>query len=180
MSGIWFVLPALVLLGVGLALLVMARRRHASTGLPAGRVVYGDTADWNRVDKPLISRRYGLVGKPDYLVEQRHGRATVVIPVEVKSRPRPSTPYASHILQLGAYCLLVEEAYKQRPPFGLLHYADATLEIPFDDVLRRRVLDAADAIRAARTADAVHRDHHEAARCMGCGYRAGCGEGLAG
>ena len=178
MNGLWLALVALLVLAVGMVLLLVARRRRVDTGLPSGRVVYGDTADWNRVDEPLISRRYGLVGKPDYLVEQRVGRQRHIIPVEVKSRPRPVTPYAGHILQLGVYCLLVEDQYKRRPPHGLLHYADATLEIPFDDGLRRQVLDAAADLRAARRAADVHRHHDDPARCAGCGYRQACGEAL--
>ncbi|MEZ4580206.1 MAG: hypothetical protein R3A10_00895 [Caldilineaceae bacterium] len=67
---------------------------------------------------------------------QRH-----IIPVEVKSRPLGHT-----VRRLAIWIgrlLLVEDRYKRRPPHGLLHYADATLEIPFDDGLRRQVLDAA-------------------------------------
>ena len=102
----------------------------------------------------------------------------MLIPVEVKSAQAPEAPYESHILQLGVYCLLVEERTKQRPPHGLLRYADATYQIPFTDELRYRVLETADAIRAARRASTVARSHMEPARCAGCGYRAACGQSL--
>lgn len=171
----WLLIAAVALLAAGLVLLLLAQRGQRASGLPQGRIVYGDTADWNRVEKPLLSRRHGIVGKPDYLVEQRIGRRVHVIPVEVKSRKKPPAPYASHILQLGAYCLLVEETYKLRPPFGLLHYADATVEIPFDDTLRRQVLDAAAEIRTARSAAHMARQHDDAARCRHCGFRDACG-----
>ena len=99
----------------------------------------------------------------------------MTIPVEVKSRRRPASPLIIYVLDLGAYCLLVEDTLKQRPPYGLLHYADATFKIPYNEVLRSEVLATAEAIRSARTLVDVHRQHDEPARCQGCGYRHGCG-----
>jgi CRISPR-associated exonuclease Cas4 len=151
-------------------------QRRAQTGLPAGEVVYSDSGGWERVEKPLISHRYGLIGKPDYLVRVKQAGAAALVPVEVKNRRRLAETPVSHILQLVTYCLLVEEVHRLRPPYGLLHYTDATLQIPYTDTLRQAVLDAAAAIRAARTAGDLHRDHDDPARCRGCGYRHGCGE----
>jgi CRISPR-associated exonuclease Cas4 len=71
---------------------------------------------------------------------------------------------------------LVEDVHKTRPPHGLLHYADATLQIAYTDALRRQVLATAEAIRQARHAPDVHRNHNDAARCRGCGYAHACGE----
>ena len=164
------------LLCIGVLLYRSGRHRLAATGLPAGTVVYSDTDQWKALEKPLVSRRYGLVGRPDYLVEVTEKRRQVVIPVEVKSRRRPPQPYDSHILQLATYCLLVEDQLKTRPPYGLLHYADSTLSIPFTDELRFAVLGIAASIRAARTAAQIHRQHVDAGRCRGCGYRLPCGE----
>jgi CRISPR-associated exonuclease Cas4 len=143
-------------------------------------VVYTDTGAWEEVPQPLLSRRYGLVGKPDYLVRLRDGQRSTLVPVEVKSRRRPAVTPDSHILQLATYCLLVEDVHKVRPAYGLLHYADATLQIPFTDALRRAVLESADAIRAARRAPDLHRDHNDPARCRGCGYAHDCGEVVGG
>src|SRR5690606_12937834 len=120
--------------------------------------------------------RYGLIGKPDYLVQVKDQGKPTLAPVEVKSRTRPAETPAGHILQLATYCLLVEEVHQVRPPYGLLHYADATLQIPYTEELRQAVLDTAAAIRAARSASDVHRDHADPARCRGCGYRYACGE----
>ena len=170
-----FLFVALILLLAGLVALRLSRRDRMKTGLPAGTVVYSDTGAWQRVEQPLRSRRYGIVGKPDYLMQIDHGGGQKTIPVEVKSRRRPASPYESHILQLGAYCLLVEDLHKERPPYGLLRYADATIEIPFTDALRWQVLEAAAAIRQAWEASNVHRQHNEPARCASCGYRRGCG-----
>ena len=165
----------LLLLIAGVLLLRGGRRRWQQTGLPAGEVVYSDTGQWEKQEQPLLSRRYGLVGRPDYLVRVVENGASVSIPVEVKSRRRPAEPFASHILQLATYCLLVEDVLKVRPPYGLLRYADATLRIDYSDELRGAVLAAADGIRSARSATDVGRDHQDANRCRNCGYRQACG-----
>ncbi len=173
----WFVaIVSIILLAVGLILLRSSQRDQARTGLPSGTVVYADTGTWQRVAEPLRSRRHGIVGKPDYLVEIDEQGRKLTIPVEVKSRRKPATPYEGHILQLGAYCLLVEEYARVRPPYGLLRYADATIQIPFTDALRWQVLETADAIRRARSASDMSRDHQDPSRCRGCGYRTACGD----
>ncbi len=170
------ILLAIGVLLLGFGLLTLSQRLHVQTGLPAGRIVYSDTGARREIERPLISRRHGLVGKPDYLIDTRRGLRAVTIPVEVKSRRRPDLPHASHVLQLATYCLLIEETTGQRPPHGLLRYADATLEIPYTRALRHQVLRAAAQIRRARGARTVHRQHGEAGRCRGCGYREACGE----
>ncbi len=173
MQLLW--LLAILLLIGGLAILWLARRGRRASGLPAGAVVYSDTGAEQAVPAPLISRRYGLIGKPDYLVEAGHGAVRTMIPVEVKSRRQPGTPPAGHILQLATYCLIIEDIYGVAPSYGILRYADGSQTIAFTPELRRAVLDAAGHIRAARTAPDVPRSHQEAGRCAHCGYRQGCG-----
>jgi CRISPR-associated exonuclease Cas4 len=175
---IFIFLLIIVILMLGLLLLWLAARAREETGLPAGEIISSDTGALEKVDRPLISRRYGLVGRPDYLVQVEEAGRKLIAPVEVKSRKAPSTPYAGHVLQLATYCLLVEDRFKARPPYGLLRYADATFKIPFTDDLRREVLRSADAIRHARTAPDIPRQHNNPARCRGCGYRDACGEAV--
>ena len=91
-------------------------------------------------------------------------------------RNAPQRPHAGHILQLGTYCLLVEAVYQQTPPYGLLHYADATLRIRFTQALRQDVIAAADAIRRDQQARNVKRSHNELGRCRACGYQHQCGD----
>lgn len=180
-TGFMDFLAAVVVLGVLIAigagvLWWYSRRLQAATGLPGGEVVYSDTGPPEQVDAPLLSRRYGLVGRPDYLVRVGTGGRETFVPVEVKSGRRPASPAEGHILQLATYCLLVEDVYKKRPAYGLLRYADATLKIPFTDELRGAVLASADAIRRARRAPQMDRSHSEPRRCRACGYREACGE----
>jgi len=175
-----FVGLLILLLIVGLLLLRASQQTYESTGMPEGEVVYDDSGAWQKQEKPLMSRKYGLVGRPDYLVtvtEKVDGRKQqIVIPVEVKSRTRPPEPYDSHILQLATYCLLIEDQYKQRPPYGYIRYANATIKIPYTESLRNQVLTAAEDIRRARDAQNVARSHNQFGRCRGCGYRDACGD----
>jgi CRISPR-associated exonuclease Cas4 len=172
----WYVLlAALALCIFGILLLLWSRQQRRATGLPAGEVVYSDTGAETKVLESLVSRRFGLVGKPDYLVAVTGGSDRFMAPMEVKSGRQPHPPHAGHVLQLATYCLIVEDVYGKRPLFGYLRYADATLKIAFSDALRAEVLQTAQAIRAARTAATVHRSHHIAPRCARCGYLDGCG-----
>jgi len=172
----YLILLSLIILLLGLWLFWQGQRTQQQTGLPIGEVIYSDTGAWQKVEEPLISRRYGLVGKPDYLVQVTEKRQRLTIPVEVKSRRRPPTLYENHALQLATYCLLIEEKFKTTPPYGLLHYADATIKIEFTARLRNQVLEAADAIRQARGAPDVRRSHADPGRCRSCGYQLGCGK----
>jgi CRISPR-associated exonuclease Cas4 len=179
MSGLHLadaLLPALALLALlgGWLALRRATRAQRTTGLPAGRVVYADTGDWRPPDAPFFSAAHRLTGKPDYLVKTRAG----LIPVEVKSSTAPAQPYPSHVLQLAAYCLLVEEAEGRIPPYGLIQYANTAFEVDYTDALRRELLALLDNMRQARQSGAT-RSHDESRRCAGCGYRQVCDQSLA-
>ena len=182
----YILLTIIVILIVGILLLTLSQRTQRRTGLPQGEIVYSDTGIRQDIDKPLVSYRYGLVGKPDYLLEIKEGWRTVTIPVEFKSRQmlgstnvnHASQPHENHILQLGTYCLLLEDLEGEAPPYGYIRYADVTFKVPYTNTLRQQVLDIADEIRAAHTARDVPRQHDDAYRCGGCGYRHGCDEAL--
>ncbi|MBC7251620.1 MAG: CRISPR-associated protein Cas4 [Anaerolineae bacterium] len=148
-------------------------QRHRA-GLPAGRVVYTDTGAWNRCERPLFSRRYLLTGKPDYLVQER-GQ---VIPVEVKSTAPPPQPYRSHVLQLAAYCLLVEEEFGRPPHHGLIHYQGRTFAVDYTPELRAELIGVLEEMRDGLSAADVPRDHESVNRCRACGYREDCDQRL--
>jgi CRISPR-associated exonuclease Cas4 len=174
----WLWIAALMLTTLGALLWWVSRSLRTRMGLPGGRVLYSDTGVEQTLEAPLRSWRYGLVGRPDYLLVREEKGQKVIVPVEVKSRRTPNPPHPGHALQLAAYCLLVEEAYGVTVSHGLLRYADGTLPVPLTPQLRAAVLHAAEEIRAARTAADVPRDHNVAARCTRCGYRAACGQSL--
>ena len=171
MLALLLAIAFLLLVAGGWLYLRSAQMRKAS-GLPAGELIYVDTGNWRRNEKSLYSSRYQLVGKPDYLVKTKQE----VIPVEVKSASlHGAEPYDSHKLQLAAYCLLVEETQGVRPSHGILHYADATIRLPYTDALRGQLLTTLDQMRAAREARDVPRSHQAPARCARCGFQDVCG-----
>ncbi len=160
--GLALVLVAVVLIGAAL-------RMRATTGLPWVPVRYDDTGA-RPVEKPLTSRRLALSGRPDYLIEVR-GQ---LVPVEVKPGRRSPLPYPSDLLQLAAYCVLVEETQGAAPPYGLLRYAEQTFRLEYSARVRDDVLATLDAMRADLDAPDCARSHDEPRRCAGCGFLDQC------
>ena len=119
----------------------------------------------------------GLVGRPDYLIEAEGG----VVPVEIKSTacPADGRPYDSHVAQLAAYCLLVEDVLGEPVPFGVIRYRDREVRVEYTDELREHALALLEEMRAARDAEEVHRSHDDPRRCAGCSMRDVCTEALA-
>jgi len=87
----------------------------------------------------LSSVRYRLRGRPDLLRRTPEGR---LVPIELKSRAAPSRgPPFSHLVQVWAYCLLVEERDGRPPPFGVLRYSDGTeFRVRWDRTAREELL----------------------------------------
>lgn len=169
---------AFVLLLLFLAALLWFRGRawQEESGLPEGNVIYTDTGAWRPNNDVLHAAGLRLVGKPDYLVEQRDG---VIIPVEIKSSLAPQTPWEGQVLQLAAYCLLVEENYGVRPPYGILQYKDRAFAVDFTDELEADLLDVLEEMRVARQDPDPDRDHDDRRRCAACGVRSACDRRLA-
>jgi CRISPR-associated exonuclease Cas4 len=163
----------LALLMVALLALAWGARMRAQTGLPWAPVRSSDTG-WQPVEKPLVARRLGLVGKPDYLIELRGA----TIPVEVKPGRRAPRPYESDLMQLAAYCVLVEETDGVAPPYGLLRYADQTFRMDYTPRVRADLLALLDEMRGALESDVCDRSHDEPARCQGCGFYHQCDQAL--
>jgi CRISPR-associated exonuclease Cas4 len=175
MSGLPLLL-VLFLLFLAAALWYRGREWRRESGLPEGNVIYTDTETWRANNTILHAARLRIVGKPDYLVEQRDG---TVIPVEVKSSLAPDTPWDGQVLQLAAYCLLVEENYGVRPPYGILQYKDRAFAIDYTDDLELDLLDLLDEMRAAREEVDPEPGHNDRRRCVACGVRAACDHRLA-
>jgi len=156
-----------------LAVLAWARANAhiARSGRPAGRIVLQDTDRRRPLSRPLPSRRYGLIGKPD-LIEA----ADVLIPVELKSRRCPSSgPRVADTMQFLTYCLLVEDNFGTRPPHGIIAYADRHQLVPYTPQRREAVLNMVTDIAKAE-GSAPHRSHRQVGRCKRCGYRTVCDE----
>lgn len=151
-----------------------SNRQRNSAGLPGGQVIYTDTHAWGKVEKPLFFSALGLTGKPDYLIE-KNGQ---VIPVEVKSGRAPDSPYDSHIFQLASYCLLVENTYHKRPPYGIIHYENRDFAIEYTRELEAALIELLADMREDDPKKDVPRSHDQASRCKRCGFRNRCDQKL--
>jgi CRISPR-associated exonuclease Cas4 len=136
-----------VVLYVGLS--VWGRRERRSLGLEDGSVIAADDA---RLQMPTLrSARHGLVGRPDHLLRS----VGLLIPVEQKPNAHRAQP--SHIMQVAAQCLLVEDVYGVRPPYGVLVLAGGVQErVPFTPSVERRLLGIIASMRQQIATDACH------------------------
>jgi len=166
----------LLLLGTAVFLSFRARRLQRQSGLPAGDVIYSDAGTWFPNAELLYAPDVGLSGKPDYLVRQADGS---LVPVELKSGRAPAEPWEGHVLQLAAYCLLVDETYGKRPSFGILQYQDQAFAIDYTSDLEEDLLDLLAEMRDSQFEGELDRDHNAWRRCAACGMRNACHQRLA-
>jgi len=171
----FFFYAAILVLLLAALLIWQSGRTQKAAGLPGGRIIYTDTRSWgSKVEKPLYDPVLGLVGKPDYLVEQKDH----YIPVEVKSGRAPQAPYDSHIYQLASYCLLVEKTMGSRPPYGIIHYEDRDFAVDYTGELEQALLDILAEMRRDERRGDIARSHNTVARCSRCGFRHVCDQKL--
>jgi CRISPR-associated exonuclease Cas4 len=154
---------------------------YSDTGRPVGRVAPAEVGrDGQKQERPLLSHALGLVGRPDYLIKAEGG----VVPVEAKSSACPpgGRPYDSHVAQLAAYCLLVEEVLGATVPYGVVKYRDREVRVEYTDELRGQALALIDEMKhdmnASADGEEVHRSHDDPRRCAGCSLRDVCTESL--
>jgi CRISPR-associated exonuclease Cas4 len=95
----------------------------------------------------------------------------------VKAPPNRK-PYHSHLMQLAAYLLLVEDVLDRPAPYGLIRYRDRTLRIRNSDALIEELLATLDEMRMALTDGDAERSHNQPGRCAGCSVAHACDERL--
>jgi CRISPR-associated exonuclease Cas4 len=138
-------------------------------GIPYGRVIYSDL---DRPAKALFSRKLGISGKPDYVIS--HRRYGGLVPVEIKSG-RAANPYRNHVLQLAAYCLLVEETYHKSVPYGIIVYSDGKQhKIIFDESLRSELIGVVKEMKRSMRSGCPARGHDQLRKCRSCSYQSSC------
>lgn len=136
------------------------------------QITYVDSQ--NIQPKLLISEKLGLSGRPDYilLIENEH------IPVEIKTGRVPRGPLFSHILQVAAYCVLLEEEFGTPPSHGILRYGHTQNVVDYDAALRDLVLLKLEEMRAIMKTGNAHRNHSKPGKCSHCSRRHECPERL--
>lgn len=165
---------AAVLLLLSLVIFWQASQKRKALGLPAGRIIYVDEGSWNPLEQPLYDPELGLVGKPDYLVDD----GETIIPVEVKSSRIVNQPYDSHIFQLAAYCVLVQHQHGKRPRYGILKYPNRVYAVDFTPQLEQSLLDLIEEMHSKEKGKTISRSHESPERCNRCGYRGTCEQRL--
>ena len=127
--------------------------------------------DLHKPGETLSSSKYGLIGKPDYIVEQKN----YFIPVEVKTGLH-FQPEKNHIMQLATYCQLVEENYHRFTPYGILVYYDTGKQftIPFDPKLRFELENILREMREILRTKKVIRNHNSPQKCKTCSMNKYC------
>ena len=165
---------------VGLVLLILSfkisrsdREKRKKFGIEDGAIVYSDII---RNEESLFSKKFNLSGKPDYIVRTKKGD---IIPVEVKTGWH-TNPLMHHIMQLMAYCQLIEETYGRTVPYGVLYYYDTgkRFRIPYDQ-LRKSDLERTikQMLHSLKTGE-VDINHDDPKRCEHCSMRRFCHEHL--
>ncbi len=136
-----------------------------------GKIEYID------LDNSMVfkSEKHGLTGRPDYVIKMNDN----VIPVEEKTGRTPRGPLFSHILQIAAYCLLIEETKGRAPPYGLLKYPEHEHEIEYNEDLKKVLLEKLAEMREISKTGDVHRNHNRPGKCVHCSRRPICPERLA-
>lgn len=131
------------LLIAALLLFLKHRRDRRLGGLPEGDLI---ASDHDQESPILISRTYGLKGKPDSLVRTSEG---TMIPVERKGSRAPQRVWDGDLIQGIAYCILVEENYGQVPPYVRIQYADRWFDVPYTADLKSWTLRTAERLHGA-------------------------------
>ncbi|MHB8360870.1 MAG: CRISPR-associated protein Cas4 [Thermoplasmataceae archaeon] len=152
-----------------LILIVVFSKKRQVYSIPAGRAIYGDLQSEGKV---LISRRYGLTGKPDRVIR----KGEEIIPYEFKST-ESDTPRSGHLLQMGVYFIILEENYPGAViKKGVLKYRSRAFEIRNTPELRERVLRMAELMRSIR--GVPRRNHENTGRCFKCSFKEVCSQRL--
>ena len=137
-----------------------------------------ETPDGLTKETPVLkSANYNLAGRPDYLINEEGMR----IPVEVKTGRRPKAPFFSHVLQIGAYCLLSEETFVSKPRCGQIRYGfeNEPHEVKWDSDLKVLVKEKLEEMNDILKGNMeAHRNHKRVGKCNSCSRRKGCPERL--
>jgi CRISPR-associated exonuclease Cas4 len=164
--SILLMIAAVILIASAVGIRWSVQKKKKSYGIPEGVILYSDL---NVPAGALFSTRYRLTGKPDYIVKKENH----CIPVEVKSGKGPH-PHQSQVLQLAAYCQILEDTSGMFVPEGILVYNNVPYTIRYDPKLRFELESLMKTMRASLRSGVVNRNHHEPWRCRCCSMKQYC------
>ena len=143
------------------------RRTKINHGIPDGKIVY---TDLNKPAKPFFSKKYRITGKPDYVIMKDEK----YLPVELKTGGY-TKPQWNHILQLAAYCHLLEENYGGFVPYGIIIYNNQSqYRIPFNPKVRFELENTINEIRHLIKTGKIYVNHDDPGRCRNCSMKEYC------
>jgi CRISPR/Cas system-associated exonuclease Cas4 (RecB family) len=97
-----------------------------------------------------------------------------ILPVEVKTGNH-KVPQKNHILQLAAYCQLIEDNYGGFVPYGVLVYDDTyQYKIPFDPKIRFELETTINKMRYSLKTGKITMNHSDIRRCRACSMKKYC------
>lgn len=143
-------------------------------GVPPGKIRY---VDGIRMLSPkvLYSRKYELKGKPDMIILENKQF------IPIKHKPTSTKAYENHIIQLIAYCILVEETYGITPSHGVLVLKDGKKEqVEFTEKRREKLLEILQHMRQMFDAQQAPAYFTRFQKCRTCRYERICNELLRG
>ena len=136
-----------------------------------GGAVLGNAADmpaprqFNDVDQWHI-------GKPDYIVQAPDG---CPVPVELKLNVLDATvPFSNHVVQVGAYCLILEDYFDHAPTHGILRYADREFTIDYTPTLRKKVIKLLSEMERCSEQQPPPLARQRVAKCRACAFQPTC------
>jgi len=164
--GILLMIGAIVLFVYAIRIRFNIREEKKLFGIPDGKILYSDL---NVPAVPFFSKRSRLTGKPDYIVQKENH----CVPVEVKSGGG-AHPNQSQVLQLAAYCQLLEDTSGVFVPEGILVYNNVPYTIAFDPKLRFELESVMKSMRTSLRNGVVKRNHQQPGRCRHCSMKRYC------
>jgi len=159
----------IIVLGIVLLILfILLKSTKVPSKIYKSKAIYSDHRE--KPQKALSSSKYGLIGKPDFILHTKDG----LLPLEIKHSNRPNQPYFSHVMQLISYCLLIEEEKSVKPKYGFIQYKGGKpFFVPYTEKMKLFLLKTMDEMRdhvnSGESPKSIRKN-----KCESCNYRKDC------
>lgn len=161
-----------IIIVVGGIILIILLFLLKSTKVPLqvykNKAIYSDHKE--KLEKALYSSKYGLIGKPDFILHTKDG----LLPLEIKHTNRPKQPYFSHVMQLISYCLLMEEEKGIKPKYGFIQYVGGQpFAVPYTEKMKSFLIKTMQEMRTYIDSGNCPKPVRRY-KCEKCNYREDC------
>ncbi|MGE4275353.1 MAG: PD-(D/E)XK nuclease family protein [Candidatus Methanomethylophilaceae archaeon] len=167
---------SLIWLCVSVLMAVFERQQNRVSQKMRGLLRLGGEVEYvGEDDAPVLrSESAGVAGRPDLIIRQEGG----LVPLELKTGRTPRGPLFSHILQIGAYCIIVSEVYGQRVEKGILRYPKQDFDVEFDENLEALVREKLREMEELERSGDVRRNHQRKGKCDHCSRLQACPQAI--